>query len=102
MHWFVIVQVVLAALYVAYLIYQYSFSTVGWFVKVSVYITWLLCFSTIVLLPYDIDIDEETYPATKEALSILWRVFYGLIFFLTWVLLPIAQEYETAGEFSVK
>lgn len=32
----------------------------------------------------------------------MWTVSYGLIFFLTWLLLPIAQEYEEAGEFSIK
>ena len=87
-HWFVIVQIVLAFLYVGYLIYQYALRTVGWFVLVSVYLTWLLGFGTIVLLPFDID---DGGPSTKHALEILWKVIYGVIFFLTWVLLPIAQ-----------
>ena len=89
-HWFVIVQIILSFLYVGYLVYQYALRTVGWFVMVSVYFTWLLCFGTIVLLPFDID---DTSPSTKNAMEIVWKVIYGLIFFLTWVLLPIAQEY---------
>lgn len=89
-HWFVLIQIVLSLLYVAYLIYQYALSSVGWFVKISVYFTWLLCFGSIVLLPYDIDDNSES---TNKAMAIAWRVIYGLIFFLTWVLLPIAQEY---------
>jgi hypothetical protein len=36
------------------------------------------------------------------ALTIVWTISYGLIFFLTWILLPIAYEYEEAGEFSIK
>ena len=89
-HWFVILQIILSLLYVAYLIYQYALPAVGWFVKISVYFTWLLCFGSIVLLPYDID---DNSPATNRAMAIVWRIIYALIFFLTWVLLPIAQEY---------
>jgi hypothetical protein len=35
-------------------------------------------------------------------MGIIWKVIYYTIFFLTWVLLPIVQEYESSGEFSVK
>lgn len=34
-------------------------------------------------------------------MGVVWKTSYFLIFFLTWVLLPIAQEYEGAGEFSI-
>lgn len=98
-HWFVSVQIVLSLGYVGYLVYQYALGSVGWFVKISVYSTWLLCFGTIVLLPYDID---DCSPESKSLMEGVWKLIYGLIFFLTWVLLPIAQEYETAGEFSIK
>ena len=54
MHWIVILEIIASMLYVAYLIYQYSLRSVGLFVKVSVYLTWLICFSNVVLLPYDI------------------------------------------------
>ncbi len=30
-------------------------------------------------------------------MGIIWKVIYNLIMVLTWVCLPIAQEYETAG-----
>ena len=89
-HWFVLLQIVLSFLYVAYLIYQYALKSVGWFVLVSVYLTWLLCFGSIVLLPFDID---DNSVQTNKAMAIVWKTIYGLIFFFTWVLLPIAQEY---------
>lgn len=54
MHWIVVVQIVASFLYVAYLIYQYSLKSVGIFVKISVYLTWLICFSNVILLPYDV------------------------------------------------
>ena len=97
-HWFVLIQILVSFAFVAYLIHHYTLSTVGCFVKISVYFTWLLCFGTIVLLPYDID---DNSPSTNQNMAIVWKIIYTLIFFLTWVLLPIAQEYETAGEFSI-
>lgn len=54
MHWIVIVQIILSFLYVGYLVYSYSLATVGPFVKISVYLTWLICFSNVILLPYDV------------------------------------------------
>ena len=35
-------------------------------------------------------------------MAIIWKVIYNLIMILTWVCLPIAQEYETAGEFTTR
>ena len=98
MHWVVILQILVSLLYVAYLIYQYSIKSVGWLVKISVYCTWLICFSNVVLLPYDIYHSLEF----NYAMGVVWKISYWFIFFLTWVLLPIAQEYEAAGEFSIK
>ena len=54
MHWIVILQIIASVIYVAYLIYCYSLKSVGWFVKISVYLTWLICFGNVVLLPFDI------------------------------------------------
>lgn len=93
MHWIVIVQIIASILYVGYLIYNYSLRTVGPFVKISVYLTWLICFSNVILLPYDVYFSLKS----NYELGIAWTVSYGLIFFLTWILLPIAQEYEEAG-----
>jgi hypothetical protein len=90
MHWIVITQIIASVLYVAYLIYKYSLQSVGMFVKISVYLTWLICFSGVVLLPFDIYYSLQS----DFAMGIVWKTSYILIFFLTWVLLPIAQEYE--------
>jgi hypothetical protein len=98
MHWIIIVQIIISFLYVAFLIYNYSIQTVGPFVKITVYFTWLICFSNVILLPYDVYFSLNS----DYALTIVWTISYGLIFFLTWILLPIAYEYEEAGEFSIK
>jgi hypothetical protein len=87
MHWIVIVQIVASFLYVAYLIYNYSLKSVSLFVKTSVYLTWLVCFSNVILLPFDIYYSLQS----DYGMSVVWTTSYALIFFLTWILLPIAQ-----------
>ena len=93
MHWFIILQIIFSVLYVAYLVYQYALPNVHISVKISVFLTWLICFGIVVMLPYDI------YYSLKEdyGMEVVWKVMYWLIFVLTWVILPIAQEYESAG-----
>lgn len=85
----VVLQIVIALLYVAYLIYQYSMLEVNPVVKILVYLTWLLSFSIVVLLPYDI------YHSLQNdyTMSTVWKILYYAIFALTWLVLPIAQEY---------
>jgi hypothetical protein len=94
----VAVQIILALLYVAYLIYQYAMPEVTPAVKILVYLTWLLSFIIVVLLPYDIYHSLQS----DYTMSVVWKVIYYSIFVLTWLLLPIAQEFETAGEFTTK
>lgn len=33
-------------------------------------------------------------------MNIWWHVIYWTVFFLCWLVLPVAQEYEMAGEFT--
>lgn len=84
--------------YVAYLIHQYSLPQVPVAVKILVYLTWLASFSIVVLLPYDVYQSKNTI----QSMQGIWRAIYFSILILTWLILPIAQEYETAGEFTVK
>ena len=92
------VQMSGALLYVAYLIHQYSLPQVTPATKIMVYFTWLASFSIVVLLPYDI------YHSMQGAYDMggVWKGIYYSIQILTWLILPIAQEYEVAGEFTVR
>ena len=89
MEFFVIFQLILTFLYVYYLIYQYSLPQVSLHVKILVYLTWLFCFIIVVLLPYDIYYSLDNH----NAMNIIWKCIYYFIFALTWVFLPIAQEF---------
>lgn len=85
----VVVQMIAALLYVAYLIHQYALPQVSPAVKIMVYFTWLASFSIVVLLPFDI------YHSMQGAYDMggVWKGIYYTIMILTWIVLPVAQEY---------
>ena len=86
-------QMIGALLYVAYLIHQYALPQVIPAVKIMVYFTWLASFSIVVLLPFDIYHSMQGLYDMGPA----WRGIYYTIMILTWIILPVQQEYETAG-----
>ena len=83
----VAIQIVVALLYVAYLIHQYSLPQVNAVIKALVYFTWLASFSIVVLLPYDVYLSKST----QLTMFGVWRGIYYSIQILTWILLPVAQ-----------
>lgn len=89
MEWLVILQIIISALYVAYLVYFYAIPSVHIGVKVTVYLTWLLSFGIVVLLPFDIYYSMKS----DSGMWYVWKTLYLVIMALTWLLLPIAQEY---------
>jgi hypothetical protein len=96
MFYLILVQMVGALLYVAYLTHRYALPRVSPVVKVLVYLTWLASFCIVVLLPYDIYRSLQG----KYSMGPLWKGIYYAIMLLTWIVLPVAQEYQTAGEFT--
>lgn len=62
-----------------------------------VFLSWSLSFVIILILPLDIHEAAET-----SAVKTIWIAIYYVNFVLTWLVLPIAQEYEGAGEFTVR
>lgn len=84
-----IVQMISALLYVAYLIHQYALPQVTPAVKIMVYFTWLASFSIVVLLPFDI---YHSMQGTYD-MGGAWRAIYYIIMILTWIILPVQQEY---------
>lgn len=107
MNWLILTQIILSLLYVWHLVQSYSLKTVPLYLKFLIFATWTLSFGIVLILPLDIYYVRRTWtqtisedaPASSNSILIVWKVAYWLNFMLTWFLLPIAQEYELAGEF---
>lgn len=111
MNWLVLVQILLSVAYVWHLVRTYSCRNVPLYLRGLIFSTWLLSFGIVFLLPLDIyyvglrviqSISASESEESIARISLVWKVVYWLNFIITWLLLPVAQEYELAGEFEWK
>ncbi|KAL8200059.1 hypothetical protein R6Q57_011398 [Mikania cordata] len=71
---------------------RYVFITVGY--------TWFCSISIIILVPADIS--STIIGHDNGGISFFWSLSYWSTFLLTWLLVPLIQGYEDAGDFSVR
>lgn len=78
-------------------------------VILSAIFTWFLNFFMMGLLPYDICLTNklktnpvltESEMTTSQIIKVFYKLIYWLIFFCSWILLPILKKYESCGEFT--
>ena len=71
--------------------------------------TWFLNFLMITLLPYDIWLTNklksnvslsESEEKTTQIIKICYNITYWIIFFSTWIFIPLLKKYESSGEFT--
>jgi hypothetical protein len=46
--------------------------------------------------------NDENLEEEKKYFTFLYFVIYWLIYLLSWIIIPVAQEYEKAGDFTTK
>jgi hypothetical protein len=116
---FVLCEFVILALICGLLIQHYKGSMVSRDVTVTVYLSWVLGYVGILLLPYDMSI--AIYDGRQSAtLNTVWRLVYWRFvwitiymvftdilqfvcfstFVLAWMILPIQMEYHHSGYFT--
>lgn len=82
-----------------FLVRYYKSPSVTLDVTIAVYLSWVLGFSGIILLPFDMAealLDHEKSPALNE----IWHFIYWSTFVLAWGVLPIQTSYHTSGGFT--
>lgn len=97
----VAVEFVLLAVVCGILVRYYASPSVTLDVKASVFLSWLLGFAGILLLPYDIAL---TISGTERQASLTsaWSFIYWSTFALAWVLLPLQDAYHASGHFTAR
>ena len=95
----VVTEFVVLSVACGLLMRYYKSPMVSFDVTITVYSAWVLGFSGVLLLPYDISlaiVDNRR----SNILDIVWQVLYWSTFFLAWFVLPLQMEYHKSGEFS--
>ncbi|KAM3133935.1 hypothetical protein pb186bvf_013901 [Paramecium bursaria] len=66
-------------------------------------ISWLVSFSLIIILPYDLyDTLRPENEQQRQNIRITWTTMYWVSFVLTWLCLPLTLDYESSGDFTFK
>ena len=117
----VVSEFIVLAIVCFFLIRYYKSHMVTWDVSLSVYLSWVLGFVGILLLPYDASI-AIVEDRQSDILEVVWKFVYWRCivnqlllrlvltfmschdspfstFFLAWVVLPIQNEYHNSGHF---
>lgn len=94
-----IIQILVFMCYILYLINRFRQKNVHWSIIMVIYLTWCLTFSVVIILPMDIYNVIKQDQLYNSSLQIIWNTFYWLLYFLTWGLLPVINQYLKGGEF---
>ena len=97
-------QILLALGLTIWLVHYYSLRSMPLLIKGLVGLTWFINFSVVILLPLDLSyviLKDKDHDGVSTMYG-MWDAIYWLNFVLTWVVLPICQEFEVVGEFSFK
>ncbi|RLN72943.1 hypothetical protein BBJ28_00011688 [Nothophytophthora sp. Chile5] len=98
--------------FVWWLLDHYKDAFVPGLVHGAVFVSWVLGFGGLLLLPMDLatnglaanstDADIAGAKATRETYLLGWRLLYWLTFFMSWVALPLLVEFRQNGEFQME
>lgn len=80
------------------LVHYYRGPLVTLDVTITVYISWVMGFASVLLLPIDLSMALQDQSHSRGLVD-LWYVVYWSTFFLAWVVLPVQMEYHSSGHF---
>jgi hypothetical protein len=83
----------------AKLLLRYAHPNTAWYYLVSVWISWVLGFVGIFLLPLDICIALATGCDSPQGVFHAWEFVYWTTFIMAWIIDPVLQEFHNDGAF---
>ena len=101
------VEIFLSSIITLLLLLYYSRKNINKLVFITAYITWLMNFILVILVPFDIFYTQTKKGKEKPIPSIteiIIKYGYGItywgLFILSWIIIPLLQSYESSGEFT--
>jgi len=106
---YIFLEALLCFILATIIIYFYVRKGTNPIVILSAIFSWFLNFFMVGLLPYDICLTNKLKTnseltksdmTTSQIIKLFYKLIYWLIFFCSWILLPILKKYESCGEFT--
>jgi hypothetical protein len=82
------------------IIFYYADQKAQLYAKILVFASVLCSLVCFAILPIDIYESSSSESAHLDNVQFAWFIIYYINFFMCWLVLPLAQEYEDSGEFS--
>ena len=103
-HLYMVIEIIICFLLSFILVFYYTRRGTNPLAILTAAITWSLNFILIIFIPYDI---YYTYSGIKDdniktLLIIGYQLSYWILFFCSWIFIPLMQEYEDSGDFTKK
>lgn len=98
----IIVEFCILAVVCLALLKHYASPIVTADVKMTIWLSWLLGFAGILLLPYDIGVVlliDGREGTDSGPLQTTWKFIYWSTFMLAWLVLPLQHDYHISGHF---
>ena len=101
---YMVIEIIICFILSFILVLYYSRRGTNPLALLTAAITWSLNFILIIFIPYDI---YYTYSGKKNEeienlLTIGYQLSYWILFFCSWIFIPLMQEYEDSGDFTKK
>ena len=88
-------------LFTGYLLYSFSDKDNYWSYTIAVYLSWVLGFSGVILLPLDLAYAKKVTVENNPLLG-SWIFVFWSTFFLAWIIDPIMQSFHDNGSYEPK
>ena len=102
-----LIEILICSLITLGLLLYYARKDMNKFVFFTAFITWLMNFVLVILLPFDIYYTqtnkgkENNIPySTGKIIEYGYGITYWSLFILSWIIIPLLQSYESSGEFT--
>ena len=89
-----------ALLFTYFLYFYFIKKNLNIVVSIICFITWYSVFVLTIILLYDISNKEDK--DVHNIINIAYNIIYYIIFFDAWIIIPLLQQYESAGDFTIK
>ena len=106
---YIIIETIISLILAIIIILSYVRKGTNKLVTLIALLTWFCDFYFVINLPYDICITNkqkrnvkltEAEQKTSRIIKINYQITYWIMFFLTWVIIPLLKSYESSGEFT--
>ena len=104
---YLFLEILFCSIITLFLLLYYSMKKTNLLVFFTAYITWLMNFVLVILLPFDIYYTQTKKGKengmkniTENILKYGYGITYWSLFILSWIFIPLLQSYESSGEFT--